>query len=616
MKKTTVALSISSAFASTFIALPSIANDANLSLESSTIEKIVVTANRTEQDSFSALSSIEVITREDIELSSADSVADLLRSSNGIQVAHNGGAGQQTSIFTRGTNSGHTLVIIDGQRISSATLGSVEFANLSLDQIERIEIIKGPRAALWGSDAIGGVIQIFTRQLDAKELHLNFGIGNEKQRQANLSTAIAHGNGTTTFTLATKSSEGYDVLSSAENDNDGYSRENISLNGYQTLNQQWKISWLAKYNQGISEYDNAWGGANKNAFDSYQWQLTASQNQEKLSQQFIIGQQKNTSRDYGNGIKKADASFFETKRLQAFWLGNYQINHNVSAGFGFDLIDEEVSAQTDFTLKQRDLSAAFIRVAYDDNFLIIDGALRYDDIENIANETTYNLAAGIRFTENSMISLNIGTGFKAPSFNDLYYPSSAYSYGNPNLQAETSSTVELLLKTQLNKIAIEASAYRTVIDNLIEWKPDANYVYYPDNVNKAKIKGLELTLSTQLAGLDHQLQLAYLDAKDNETDQPLIRRAKQTAHYQLGYQWQQLNLQAGIYYQGEREDIKWPSTITLPSYTLVNLTANYQVNQAWKVALKINNLFDRNYQAINNYIGQPTQYLLTVSYQL
>ncbi len=616
MKKTTVALAISSAFASTLIALPSIASDSALSLENSSIEKIVITANRTKQESFSSLSSIDVITREDIELSSADSVADLLRLSNGIQIAHNGGAGQQTSIFTRGTNAGHTLVIIDGQRISSATLGSVEFANLSLDQIERIEIIKGPRAALWGSDAIGGVIQIFTRQLDAKELSLNFGIGNEKQRQASLSTAIGHGSGATTLTLATKSSEGYDVFNGAENDKDGYNRENISLNGYQTLNEQWKISWLAKYNQGVSEYDNAWGGANKNAFDSYQWQLTASQSQDKLSQQFIIGQQKNASRDYGNNIDKANASFFETKRLQAFWLGNYQINTELTTGFGFDLIDEEVSAQTDFTLKQRDLSAAFVRLAYDDNFLIIDGALRYDDIENIANETTYNLATGIRFNDYSIVSLNIGTGFKAPSFNDLYYPTSAYSYGNPTLQAETSSTVELLLKTQLNKIAIEASVYRTVIDNLIEWKPDENYAYYPDNVNQAKIKGAELTLSTQLAEVSHQLQLTYLDAKDADTDQPLIRRAKQTAHYQLGYQWSQLTLQAGIYYQGAREDIQWPSTITLPSYTLVNLSAQYQVNTKWKISFKVNNLFDRNYQSVNNYLGQPIQYLATLSYQL
>ena len=613
MKKTTLALSISSAL-SLVTALPSAAANTNETAQA--IEKIIVTANRIEQSHFNALTSITVITRDEIALSSVDSVADLLRTSNGIQLSHNGGAGQATSLFTRGTNSGHTLVIIDGQRISSATLGSVEFANLSLDQIERIEIIKGPRAALWGSDAIGGVIQIFTRQLDAKELNFTLGVGNEQQQQASLSTAIAHGDGATTFTLATQSSEGYDVLESAENDKDGYNRENFSLNGYQTLNEQWRISWLAKYNQGTSEYDNAWGGANKNAFDSYQWQLTANQTQGKLSQKFVIGQQQNSSIDYGNNIAKVDGSFFETKRLQAFWLGNYQINTNLNAGFGFDLIDEEVSAQTAYEITQRDLSAAFVRLAYDNNFLLVDGALRYDDIEGIDSETTYNFSTGLRFTKNSIVSLNLGTGFKAPSFNDLYYPTSAYSYGNPNLQAETSNTIELLLKTQLSKITLEASAYSTIIDNLIEWLPDENYAYHPINVNKATIKGVELTLSAQLAGVDHQLQLAYLNAKDDETNQALIRRAKQTAHYQMAYHWQQLALQAGLYYQGEREDIQWPSTITLPSYTLVNLSAHYQINSTWKVGLKVNNLFDRKYQPANNYVGQPAQYLITLSYQL
>jgi vitamin B12 transporter len=611
MKKTTLALSIHSALTMSLFISPSFAAQVG----TNKLETIIVTANRTPEYSLNALTSIDVITRDEISRASADSVADLLRSRNGIQLTHNGGAGQATSLYTRGTNSGHTLVVIDGQRISSATLGSVDFASLSLEQIERIEIIKGPRAALWGSDAIGGVIQIFTRQPSDEKTNITIALGNDKQQKASISTSLAHGQGATSLTASAQSSQGYDVFDNAEDDKDGFSRENISLNGYQTINTQWHLSWLAKYNQGVSDYDNAFGGANKTAFDSYQWQLAAQHSQDKLNQQFMVGQQQNRSTDYGNTMAKKDGSYFQTDRTQLSWLGSYQLIEQVTTGFGFDLIDESVDTTQAYSQNQRDINAAFIHLAFDDNDFIIDGAFRYDDIEGINSELTYQLSTGIRFAQHSLLSVNIGTGFKAPSFNDLYYPVSAYSYGNPDLQAETSSTVELLLKTKLSNITIEASAYRTIIDNLIEWIPDANFAYSPKNVNQAKIMGTELTLSSNYLGLAHQLQLAYLDATDDETAQPLIRRAKQTASYQLSYLWQQIYIQTGIYYQGEREDIAWPDRITLPSYTLVNLSAHYRINNAWQLGLKINNLLDRNYQAAHHYIGQPAQYLLTVSYK-
>jgi len=605
MKKSILALSIASVL-TPVLSYADVASN-NLYDNKDATEVIVVTANRLSQNKADVLSSVKVITRADIELSSAASVADLLNEVNGIQIARNGGAGQATSLFSRGTNSGHTLVVIDGQRISSATLGSVAFEDLSVAQIERIEVIKGPRAALWGADAIGGVIQIFTRQLDAGEIAIDLGLGNDKQQQLSISGAIAHGNGSTTVTASTNSSDGYDVRSDTENDDDGYSRENISIVGKQRLSKAWQVNWLAKYNQGDTEYDNASPYANESSFKNQQWQLSASQTEDKWSQTLLIGQQKNKSRYFGNGIAENNGDFFNTTRLQASWLGGYQLTNTLNSSFGVDLIDEEVESTTLYAQTQRDTKSVFTRLAYDNKSIIIDGALRYDDIENIDSEITYNISAGLRFAQDSIVSLNIGSGFKAPSFNDLYYPSHPVygGGGNPNLQAETSDSIELLLKTSVASVETELSIYNTKIDNLIEGWP-------PININKANINGVELTLSRELLGLNHQVQLNYLDATNDETDERLIRRAKQSGSYQVSQSWDSLSLLASINYQGERED---SGSVTLPSNTLVNVSASYQVASDWRLALKVNNLFDRNYTPVNGYVGQPAQYLFTVSYR-
>ncbi len=609
MKKSLIALSIASAFTSGLVT----ANNAAQSIEN--VETIVVTANRTPQSKTDILSSIEVITRDDIELSSARSVAELLNEVNGFQISQNGGSGQSTSLFSRGTNSGHTLVVIDGQRISSATLGQVAFADLAPEQIERIEIIKGPRAALWGSDAIGGVIQIFTRRLEAGEIAFDLGLGNEAQQQATVSGAIGHGEGSTTFTASLKSSGGYDVYDLAEDDKDGYERENLALIGQQPLNQQWTINWLAKYNQGESEYDNAFGGANESSFDTLQWQVSASQDAGNWYQQFFVGQQKNKSTTFGNGVSEADGSFFETTRLQGTWLASYELTHQLTSSFGVDLISEKVDTQTAYNINKRDIHSAFTRLAFDNDAIILDAALRFDDIEFIDSEVTYNFSAGYRFAQDSIISLSIGSGFKAPSFNDLYFPEGLYSYGNPDLQAETSDSIELLITTRFSVVDAELSIYQTAIDNLIEWLPDENFAYHPINVNQAEIDGVELTLSAELVGLNHQLQFNYLDAQDKDSGDPLIRRAKRSASYQISQSWEKLSLLASVNYQGEREDSEWPATVTLPSHTVVNASASYELNDAWTLGLKANNLFDKDYVTNNHYIGQPAQYLLTVRYR-
>lgn len=588
-------------------------NNSSETIASKADETIVITANRTPQLLSSVLNSVEIFNRDDIELSSAQSLGEILNNINGLQLSQNGGAGQAATIYTRGTNAGHTLVVIDGQRVGSATLGQVEFAKISPEQIERIEVIKGPRAALWGSDAIGGVIQIFTRQLESGEVVATVGLGNDDQQQASVSTALAHGDGRTTVTISANSSDGYDVketTSEDDADDDGYNRENISIVGSQALNKNWTLKWLAKYNQGETESD---GSTRVTEFDGYQWQLSAIQKQDDFFQEFIVGKQNSESNSFGT----RSPSLFETTRSQASWLGNYQFTKAFSSTVGLDFYNEEVETSgSAYTEDERDNYAAFIRGGYNNNGLILDASLRYDDIENIDSELTYNASIGHTFSESSLISLNIGSGFKAPSFNDLYYPEDTYSVGNDSLVSETSDTIELLIKHNIDNLFGEISFYKTKVDNLIDWNPDAvTGKYTPENVEKAKIQGVEVTLNTEYLGFKHEIQWGYLDAKNDLTDERLIRRAKNTASYHLSKHWDKLSLRADVNYQGKRLDSQWPGTTTVASHTIVNFGSSYQVASDWKLNLKVNNLFDKDYVSAITYVGQPRQVLLSVTYQ-
>lgn len=228
---------------------------------------------------------------------------------------------------------------------------------------------------------------------------------------------------------------------------------------------------------------------------------------------------------------------------------------------------------------------------------------------------SYSASFGQRFSKDTLVSLNIGTGFKAPSFNDLYYPADAFSYGNPDLLPETSQSIELLINTHVFGVDAQLSLYNTDIEDLIVWDPDQDFRYTPNNVAQAEISGIELTLSADLLSFSHEVQLGYLDAEDSTSKTPLIRRAEQTARYQLSRQWNALNVLASVSYRGEYEDSQWPSTITMPSVTLIDLSASYQLNNDWTLGLKVNNLLDEEYFSANHYYGQPAQYLVTVSYR-
>ncbi|RCU51788.1 TonB-dependent receptor [Corallincola holothuriorum] len=574
------------------------------------VEHIIVTASRTPQNVDQVMASVEVITRDEIDKLQPKSLADLLATVAGLDVARQGGAGQQTSLFTRGTGSDQTLILIDGVRSGSATLGNKAIENLPMAQIERVEVVKGPRASMWGSDAIGGVINIFTRRMSAGEYQLGAETGSDSYVSGDGQIGVGYDAGTTTISLSAEDSRGFDAREDTEFDDDGYDRLSAAIRGDYRVNEQIVVDWIGQVDDGSNDYDNSYG-ANKNDYDNYLWQLRGNYQTEQWLSTFAFSQTRDYNKNYGNGIAKGDGDFFETRRKQVSWVNHYQLYNPFTVSAGVDFYREDINANTDYEEDSRDVSAIFGNALFQDQKWIAEAAIRYDDVENIDSETTYNASIGYNVTDKLLVALNAGHSFKAPTFNDLYYPESFGSKGNPDLTSETADSYELLLRSSYAGIKVTASLYYTEIDDLIEWVCDEFWNCSPENINEVKITGGESTVNFSTAGLDHRATLSYVDAEDQATGSQLIRRARKTASYQVSYDWQDFELLGQYEYHGERSD----AGQRLDDYQLVNIALAYYVTPSWTIRAKANNLFDETYQNVLGYNTPGSEYFVGVSYR-
>lgn len=573
-------------------------------------ENIIVTASRYERSVDEVLASVAVIDRSDIEKIQPLSVADLLQTVAGVDIAKQGGQGQETSSFTRGTNSSHTLILVDGVRVGSATLGGTSLANIPTEQIERIEVVKGPRASLYGSDAIGGVVQIFTRQLSGGEYGASVELGSDSFKKASVYAGISHGNGSTTFSLSAEENDGYDVYAAAEADEDGYDRVNVAVKGEQKLNENWQLGWVGRYDDGGTEFDDTFGGEyiNEQEFTNHVIQGTLDYSSDAWQHNFLLSQSRDSSVSFGTNLPKADADKFETRRHQFSYVGNYQVNNQLSVIMGGDFYRDEITTKTAYAEDERDVIAGFIGGLYEHGALITEATVRYDDVENIDSESTYNLSSGYHLTDTVFAGFNLGTGFKAPSFNDLYYPWG----GNPDLVSETSDSIEFLVKADLFGYKTEVSVYQTDIEDLIEWAPleDNPFVWMPQNVDDAEIDGAEISIEKAVDNFSTNFFYSYVDAKDANTNERLSRRARHTANLAMSYTLNDWAFAANYGHHGSRYD----GGVKLENYNLVDLSVNYQINSDWQVQVKANNVFDEDYQNVNNYVAPGAEYFIKLTY--
>lgn len=578
---------------------------------------IVITPTRTAETASESLAAVTTLDRKDIERLQAVSVPDLIRALPGVTLSNNGGMGKVTSVFLRGTESDQVLVLIDGIKAGSATSGTVAFENLPVDQIERIEIVRGPRSSLYGSEAVGGVIQIFTRKGGGDTRpYVSLGGGSDSTFSGSAGISGGGARGRFHAGLSGLDTKGFNACNgeplvggcfTSEPDRDGYRNVAGSFNGGWHFDNGIEAGVTFLRSDGKSEFD----GDFVNETETAQQVLGGSLRFAPLadwSSMVHVGQSRDDSDNFKDG---AFMSRFDTTRDSL----SFQNDITVAAGqlltLGLDWLNDKVDSDQAFTVTGRDNLGLFGQFQWAPGRHELQASLRYDDNEQFGGETTGGLAWGYDLGNSLRVTASWGTAFKAPSFNDLYFP----GFGNPNLEPEESDSLELGLRGTASFGSWAIHAFQTDVDQLIAFDP---VTFSPANIDSARIRGLEAELSTTIAGWTTRAALTLLDPENRSAGpqhgNELPRRAGEALRVDTDRDFDAYRLGASLIAQSSRYD-DIANTMKLDSYAIVNLRGEYLIAPDWRVQLRVENLFDTDYETAAFYNQPGLGAFVTLRYQ-
>lgn len=568
------------------------------------LDDVVVTATRRPISASEALPPMVVIDRDEIERSNAIDVAELLRFHAGVEIARNGGPGQVTSAFIRGANSNHTLVLIDGVKVNPGTAGGAALQNVTPELVERIEIVKGPRSSLYGSEAIGGVINIVTRRAtEGRELGARVQAGRYGLRGAAGHFAWQEGDFGAGVSATTLSTDGFPTFRDSDDErgfeNDavnawvraGFGRFELEASHWQAEgNTEYSDFFRAPQDQDfrdrLSRLQLGWRGARWGST------LTLSRFLDRIDQ----------------GELAADpADFVRTERDVLDWQNDLDFYAGLELTAGLSLVSERTSGQSFGAPLEsapgrgnadRDEEAAYLQAAFELGAHRFVAAGRHTDHQVFGGVNTWNLDWGRPLGEAWAVSAGLGRGFRAPSTSDLY----AFG-GNPELEPEVSRSAELGLSyNPVPDHELALSLFRTEIDALVEFvDPDGFGGPLPgrnENLGDARIKGAELSWRARYGDWRVTTQLLVQRPEDRDSGERLLRRAERSATVQLTRQLGEHELGLQMLASGEREDF---GGVQLAGYVLANLTARLALAERWTLRARLENLLDQDYELVDGY---------------
>ena len=557
---------------------------------------VVTTPMRMAQTVDEALHPVTVLTRDDIERRQPADVPTLLRGLPGVQVSGSGGFGKQSSVFLRGSNSNQLIVLIDGVRAGSATAGGAAWEFIPVDQIERVEVVRGPRASAYGADAVGGVIQIFTRGAEGGSTReVSAGYGRFDTRKASVSLGDQGEAFRYHLGFSHVASDGYDVRSDGDPDDDGYRNDSLNLRLGYAAASGFDIEARLLRAEGETDFDNAFGMPGVSREDFVQQATSVRMSAplgEGLQGRLTVGETRD-ERD------TTDAGFdfrFDTQRQNV----TAELDWETVIGqmtLGADYLEDRVSSSVDYARDRRDTRAVFAQLQSDFGPHRLGAGLRHDRFSDFGNRNTGDLAWGYRFTEDWDFRASVGTAFRAPTFNELYFPFG----GNPGLEPERSRNLEAGLTHFRGAHELSVTAFENRIRDLIVL--DANFI--PQNASRARITGVEAEWSWITGDWRASAAYTWLRARDEETNLQLPRRARDTLRLDLDRDLDRASLGASVIGQGRRFDDR-NNTIELPAYATVDLRAGYRLSPQWTASATWTNLLDRDYETVAGY-PQPGQ---------
>ncbi|MDA7088559.1 TonB-dependent vitamin B12 receptor [Pseudomonas sp. SA3-5] len=580
----------------------------------------VVTATRTAQTVEQSLAAVTVFDRAQIEQSQATSVPELLKRVPGVSLTNNGGPGKNTSLFMRGSESDHVLVLIDGIKIGSVTSGGAALQDLPLELIERIEVVRGPRSSLYGSEAIGGVIQIFTRKGTGLGVKPFFAAGVGTHDSYNGSAGVSGGDeqGWYSLGLSGADSDGTNVKSAAtsgyEDDADGYRNLSASLSAGYRFDNGLELDASLLQAKSHNDYDqvNRKRSAGFRAHADGESRVFGSRARFAPLEPWQVTLQLGRSEDKSDSYQ--DGSFdsrFDSRRDSASWQNDLSLAPGHTLTLGADYLHDEVSGSTAYAEDSRDNTGGFVQYLGEAGQHDWQLSLRRDNNQQFGQHDTGNLGYGYALNDWLRATLSYGTAFKAPTFNELYFP----SYGNPELEAETSNSLEAGLAGQHSWGHWSVNAFRTRIEDLIAY--DAS-IKAPANVAEARIRGVELVLASQLLGWDWNANYTLMEPENRSSGandgNELTRRAKQLFNLDLDRRLGAFSVGASLHAEGQRYD-DLANTKELAGYATLDLRGEYRIDHEWRLQTRIANLLDADYETAQGY-NQPGQAVyLTLRYQ-
>ena len=591
-----------SLLAATFVFYLS-APDAQVLPKQTTIEPVFVTAARSPQPLAELIADVTTIGPEDIARAGAQSLAELLARVPGVEIAMNGGPGSTSSVFLRGANRGHTLVLLDGLRIGSSSDGATAFEAIPLEQIDHIEILRGPASSLYGADAIGGVIQVFTKRAQGPGTVPNASVGYGTYNTGAIAAGIAGTSGSLRYSLqlAGRQSDGFNAIVNPGNfsynpDRDGYSTANATTSGTWTWAAGQELAAQYFYNRLNAQYDGSADFDDRTITTLETWSV-ASRNQ--------LAERWTSTLTAGAGIddsvsQTAFGNFpFRTTQRQYAWQNDFAVTEG-SLGAILERREEHLTTSPAFAVDERDTNSATAVYQLRHDAFSLQANIRYDDSNQYGSKTTGGVAMGYVVSPAWRITAGANTGFKAPSFNDLYYP----GFSNPDLVPETSKNAEIgVYWTAAHADArweARAIGYHNRVRDLIVFECDASFVCLPQNVAAATLEGVTLGLDLAWRETRVVASLDLQDPTDDATGKLLPRRAREHGAIKLLQQAGPLQLGVEFVASSRRFDDA-ADVRALGGYGIVNLTLEWPFAKGLSLLVRGDNVFNKNYQLAADY---------------
>lgn len=571
------------------------------------LSPVVVTATRSPTRTDELVSDVTVIDRKAIEASTARTLPELLARSAGLQISASGGLGKTSSVFIRGAENRHTILLVDGVRLGSATTGNPTWDNIPVDMIERIEVLKGPASALYGSEGVGGVVQVFTRKGQAGlHPHASLTVGIREYRRAG--AGVSGGQGAVGYSIGVQGTRerGFSATNervpfgSFNPDDDLFRQDALTGSVQYRISPHWQVDAGLLHSEGTSAFDDGPGRDSRSAVRSQVAHVGARgriagswQTELRLAQ----------GNDTDNTIVSSFPGDFKTGQRQWTWQNTFDTPLGVAIA-GLEQRVQQVSGTTAYEVTRRTIASAFAGFNGNRGNHSWQANLRRDSNSQFGANNTGFVGYGYRLSPAWRVNASHGTSFVAPSFNQLYFP----RFGNPLLQPERGRNTDLGVTWSDSGHQVKLVRFDNRIRGYI------TDTTTPTNIPRTRIEGWSLNYDGRIDRLALRASLDALDPRNERTGAQLARRSKRQAT--LAADWDQgaWRYGASLLHVGSRFDDS-ANTAPLAAYTTLDLHADWQFAPQWSAQAKMNNATDRRYETALGYNQPGRGVYLTLRWQ-